>query len=63
LPISSAGQYINLHVATWNAVVEYNTMLDNPLPALQNILTCNCGAMEKRFADVEDELGLVVTDM
>jgi hypothetical protein len=38
-------------------------MLDNPLPALQNILTGNCEAMEKRFADVEDELGLVVADM
>jgi hypothetical protein len=38
-------------------------MLENRLPALHNILTGNRDATGKRFADVKDELGLVVADM
>jgi hypothetical protein len=38
-------------------------MLENYHPALQIIVTLNLDAIETRFADVEDELGLVVADM
>jgi hypothetical protein len=63
VPIRSAGQAINPQGATWNLVVEYITILENNLPALQNILRVNRVVMDKHFADVEDELGLVVADM
>jgi hypothetical protein len=44
-------------------VVEFIAMLENRLPALQHIVTGNRDATEKRFADVDDELGVVVVDM
>jgi hypothetical protein len=60
LPIISAGQPINLQGATWNTVIEYLSMLDNRLPALQSVTTGTVEAIEKRFAGVDDELGAVV---
>jgi hypothetical protein len=43
--------------------MEYISMLDYRLPALQSILMGHRDATEKLFADVEDEFGLVVADM
>jgi hypothetical protein len=63
VPIGSAGHPVSVHGATWNLLIEYISMLDYRLPALQRVLTGHRGATEKRFADVEDELGLVVADM
>jgi hypothetical protein len=47
VPISNAGQAINLQGGTWNAVVEYIAMLENHLPALQNIVMGNRDATHK----------------
>jgi hypothetical protein len=63
VPIGSSAQPVTLQGATWNSLMEYISMLDYRLPALQSVLTGHRGATKKRFADVEDELGLVVADM
>jgi hypothetical protein len=63
VPIGSSAQPVTLQGATWNSLMEYISMLDYRIPALQSVLTGHRDATEKRFADVEDELGLVVADM
>jgi hypothetical protein len=63
VPIGSSGQPVSLQWATWNSLIEYISMLDYRLPALQSVLTGHRNATEKRFANVEDELGLVAADM
>jgi hypothetical protein len=63
VPIGNSAQPVTLQGATWNSLIEYISMMDYRLPALQNVLTGHRDATEKRFADVEDELGLVVADM
>jgi hypothetical protein len=61
--IGSSAQPVTLQGATWNSLIEYISMLDYRLPALQSVLTGHRDATENRCADVEDELGLVVADM
>jgi hypothetical protein len=63
VPIVSSAQPVTLQGTTWNSLIEYISMLDYRLPALQNVLTGHRDTTEKRFAYVEDELGLVVADM
>jgi hypothetical protein len=63
LSIGSSAQPVSLQGATWNSLIEYISMLDYRLPALQSVLTGHRDATAKRFADVKDELGLVVADM
>jgi uncharacterized protein with GYD domain len=63
VPIGSSDQPVTLQGATWNSLMVYISMLDYRIPALQSVLTGHRDATEKRFADVEDELGLAVADM
>jgi hypothetical protein len=62
VPIGNSAQPVTLQGATWNSLMEYISMLDYRLPALQSVLTGHRDATEKRFADVEFEFGLVVAD-
>jgi hypothetical protein len=63
VPIENAGQAINLQGATWNSLVEYIHMLERRLPALQRMVSQTRDTSEARFADVEDELGLIGADL
>jgi hypothetical protein len=63
VPIENAGQAINLQCVTWNALVEYINMLERRLPALQLMVSQTRDTSEAKFADVEDELGLIGTDL
>jgi hypothetical protein len=63
VPIDSSVQPVTLQGATWSSLIEYISMLDYRLSVLQSVLTGHRDATENRFADVEDELGLVVADM
>jgi hypothetical protein len=63
VPIENAGQAINLQGATWNAFVEYINMLERWMPALQRMVSQTRDTSEARFADVEDELGLIGADL
>jgi hypothetical protein len=63
VPIENDGQAINLQGTTWNALVEYINMLERRLPALQNMVSQTRDTSEARFADVEDELGLIGADL
>jgi hypothetical protein len=63
VPIENDGQAINLQGATWNALVEYINMLERRLPALQRMVSQKRDTSEARFADVEDELGLIGADL
>jgi hypothetical protein len=63
VPIENAWQAINLQGATWNALVEYIDMLERRLPALQSMVSRTRDTSEARFADVEDELGLIGADL
>jgi hypothetical protein len=63
VPIDSSAQTASLQGATWNSLIEYISMLDYRLPALQSVLTGHRDATKKRVAYVEDALGLVVADM
>jgi hypothetical protein len=63
VPIGNAGQVINLQGSMQNDVLEYITILEKRLPALQHMVSGNWDAAELRFVDVDDELGLVVADM
>jgi hypothetical protein len=63
VPIENAEQAINLQGATLNALVEYINMLERRLPALQRMVSQTRDTSEARFADVEDELGLIGADL
>jgi hypothetical protein len=63
VPIVSSAQPVSLQGATWNSLVEYISMLDYYLPALQSVLTGHRDTTKKIFVAVEDEIGLVVADM
>jgi hypothetical protein len=63
VPIENAGQAINLQGATWNVLVEYIAMLERRLHALQRMVSQTRDKSEARFADVEDELGLIGADL
>jgi hypothetical protein len=63
VPIENSGQAINLQGATWNALVEYIDMLERRLPALQSMVSQTRDTSDARFADVEDELGLIGADL
>jgi hypothetical protein len=52
-----------LQGATWNALVEYINKLEIWLPVLQSMVSQTRDTSEARFADIEDELGLIGADM
>jgi hypothetical protein len=63
VPIENAGQAFNLQGATWNTLVEYIDMLERRLPELQSMVSRTRDTSEARFANVEDELGLIGADL
>jgi hypothetical protein len=63
VPIENAGQAINLQGATCNSLFEYINMLERRLPALQSMVSQTRDTPEARFANVEDELGLIGADL